>query len=692
MRQVGSQRSEVGSQSGTFGLLRFALAGVVLGLVAFGVETALIIGSSAIGLNIEVEGPFAELMRAVRPQLPSLFARVLLVYVAAGAVLGAAAGLLAVTLLGSARRRALVGSVWLLEFLLLITLIGWNRAVMRPALFDDLTVLRPVLRWLVTSGEPWHPGAVLAGWLGLHAVAFGSRASRLTWVRVGVSVVALAIMGTGYFLAFGPKSSLSPFSERRLVLLFGIDAFRPDRLTAFGGRGDVAPNLERLISEGTLFTNAWTPIGQTEPAWRALITGRWPHRTGIRYPLTAESRWLPATTVPETLSRAGWQTAFATDCSRFNFQTSASGFQARHQPPRGAINFVLEKMRYRGVGMLADNALGASLVPELVENRALAGLYDPDGYGERLAQRIVDTAEQGNSFFAFHSTAAHFPGDPVHPYYRRFVREDAPFERRLRMFFSPITGGSKRAGSGWTRQDSEALYDELLSQADAQLGTVIDALKRRGLHDEATIIVFSDHGESFHADHPELAEATPVHGARLSREENQILLAVKLPRSLCSSTPAPKQVDSLVRLIDLGPTLLELAGAPGIDRMDGVSLMPLLRGETDDLGLTLYAETGFTHASPAAFDPGHLARAARSFEIYRVRPDGVVELGDRTHEQVLQEKDLGAYDGKRWIVRSPRADGTIAERCIGTCPAPGLVKWLDEVTGTAPAALLSGAQ
>jgi hypothetical protein len=110
--------------------------------------------------------------------------------------------------------------------------------------------------------------------------------------------------------------------------------------------------------------------------------------------------------------------------------------------------------------------------------------------------------------------------------------------------------------------------------------------------------------------------------------------------------------------------------------------MPLLRGEAEDLGLRLYAETGFTHASPAAFDPGHLARAARTFDIYRVRPDGVIELHDDAHDDVMADKDFGAFDGRRWVVRSPRSDGSVMETCSGECPAPALFEWLDGLART----------
>src|SRR6185369_3631378 len=101
----------------------------------------------------------------------------------------------------------------------------------------------------------------------------------------------------------------------------------------------------------------------------------------------------------------GYETHFETDCSRVNFQDETSGFAERTQPPRGALNFALEKLRFRTVGLVADNAFGAWLVPELIENRAVAGIYDPFGYARRLAARIVEATRKGPTLYAFHSTA-----------------------------------------------------------------------------------------------------------------------------------------------------------------------------------------------------------------------------------------------------------------------------------------------
>jgi arylsulfatase A-like enzyme len=667
-----------------------AAAGLALGLAVFAVEGVLLVRDTALGFHVDVREPFEAVFDAIRPQLPGLLGRIFLAYATAGITLGLYAALLVRLVAPPGAVKAALG--WIAAAFLMMATLMWDRAIARPALFDDLGWFRPALAWLVAAGEPWHPRAFAAVCLAaLMFLAFIRRAATPEPLARRIGFLGAAAVAAGCAmvpwatLLPAPKSSKpgarAPLAENvsrnaPLVVLLGVDALRPDRLRALGGRGDVTPNIDAFVEDATLFTNAWTPVAQTEPAWRSLLTARWPHRTGVRYALTAESKWLPLPTFTQVLATSGWRTSFATDCSRFHYEPAAAGFTERFQPPRGAINFALEKMRFRALGVIADNALGAALLPEFVDNRAIAGIYDPAGYARRLAREVANAAGDRPAFFAFHATAPHFPGDPVYPFYRKFVRSDAPLERRLRMFFSPIGGGEHTAIPGWGSADAAALYDELIAQADAQLGVILEELRERGLYDDATIIVFSDHGESFHEDQPHLAGATPVHGARLSAEENRIVLAIKPPGGR-----GPATVDALVRLVDIGPTILELSRLAPLQGVDGVSLVPLLEGRPLP-PLRLYAETGFTHASPKAFDSGHAAHAPRTFDAFRIRADGVVELTEAAHHATLREKDIGAFDGRTWVIRSPRSDGTTRQSFVGDSPAEELSSWLDTTLGT----------
>jgi arylsulfatase A-like enzyme len=638
-------------------LLWGALFGAAAGLCFFGLETFWLWTHDAVGLNLDQAGPFAALFAVIRTLLPPVIVRVFLAYLLCGAGLGLVAAAVARAWSPAEGRRH--RALWSVALLGLFAARVLGHAVERPALFDDLPRFRPLLEWAVRAGEPWHAQLALGA---IAASALAAVARRARWRPLPVATLgASAAMLAAIVLFSAARPHPTAVKAPRVVLL-GIDAFRPDRLAALGGQRRVAPNLDAFAREATVFSQAYTPIAQTEPAWRSLITARWPPATGVRYPLTPAAQVAALPTFPAALEKLGVRTTFATDCSRFHHEDESSGFSDRWQPPRGALNFALEKLRYRGVGLFLDNAFGAWLLPEFVDNRALAGIHGPHGYAQRLAGRMVDAMRDGEALFAWHSTAAHFPGDPSYPHYRQFVDSARPLERRLRMQFAPIGTGAARASPGaWSQSDAEALYDELLAQSDAQVGVLFEALKVAGLWDDTTVILFSDHGESFHADHPDLWGATPVHGARLGAEENRILLMVKPAGGRRVAT-----VDALVRLVDVGPTVLEAFGAAPLPRADGLSLHGLISGEPEAPRL-LYAETGYTHASPAAFDPGHLVGAPRTFDAYVVHPSGVVEMSAEAHPRVIAEKDTGAFDGRQWLVRSPRADGTVEERCPGDC-------------------------
>jgi tetratricopeptide (TPR) repeat protein len=104
-------------------------------------------------------------------------------------------------------------------------------------------------------------------------------------------------------------------------------------------------------------------------------------------------------------------------------------------------------------------------------------------------------------------------------------------------------------------------YDADVARADAIVGKFLDFLRRRGLYDRAVIVLLSDHGEGL-MDHGE-----QEHGVLLYRESLQVPLIVKP-----AGARQHRQVDSPVALVDVMPTILELAGCPA-PRTRGRSLM-----------------------------------------------------------------------------------------------------------------------
>lgn len=128
-------------------------------------------------------------------------------------------------------------------------------------------------------------------------------------------------------------------------------------------------------------------------------------------------------------------------------------------------------------------------------------------------------------------------------------------------------------------------YDGEVAYSDALVGRFLMALKASGHHDNATVILLSDHGEGL-GDHGE-----DEHGMFLYRETIQVPLIVKLP----GGGSAGRRVAEPVQHIDVVPTVLDVIGVPsgGSDRatLQGRSLLPVLRGTGTLLTASIYAET-----------------------------------------------------------------------------------------------------
>jgi arylsulfatase A-like enzyme/tetratricopeptide (TPR) repeat protein len=110
-------------------------------------------------------------------------------------------------------------------------------------------------------------------------------------------------------------------------------------------------------------------------------------------------------------------------------------------------------------------------------------------------------------------------------------------------------------------------YDGEIAFADSQVGRVLRWLKEKGLDDDTIVVITGDHGEGL-GSHGE-----SEHGYYIYDYAVRVPLVMRVPKS------KPARVSSQVRTIDIFPTVLELVSATPAPNVEGLSLVPLIKGE-----------------------------------------------------------------------------------------------------------------
>ncbi len=125
-------------------------------------------------------------------------------------------------------------------------------------------------------------------------------------------------------------------------------------------------------------------------------------------------------------------------------------------------------------------------------------------------------------------------------------------------------------------------YDHAVAAVDAAVGKLLAALHTQKLYDNSAIVVASDHGQSLGA------HGEDTHGVFLYDETIHVPLLVKLPRRQTGM----QRVRGRVRLLDVAPTVLEIAGAPVPSQMQGQSLLRIANSNPD-MDEAVYARSDF---------------------------------------------------------------------------------------------------
>jgi arylsulfatase A-like enzyme len=188
------------------------------------------------------------------------------------------------------------------------------------------------------------------------------------------------------------------------------------------------------------------------------------------------------------------------------------------------------------------------------------------GTSERLDGAVDWLRERAARPFClwFHSWATHMPYGVLHS-------KRKEWKRAKEDIIAGIQSGDPAALEALRESYREAVQRE----SEQHFAGFLQALDELGLREQTAIALVSDHGESWgerYADKTQVKGTYHMHGADLYDEIVRVPLILSAPGRV-----EPVTVPSQVSLVDLLPTLLELADAP-IDGLDGTSLLPLADG------------------------------------------------------------------------------------------------------------------
>ena len=371
------------------------------------------------------------------------------------------------------------------------------------------------------------------------------------------------------------------------ILLLMTDQQRWD---AMGCSGDwvQTPHLDRIASEGIRFTNCVTTSPVCIPTRLSLATGLYPHNTHVwnnmNHQMPAETpTWMQA------VRDAGYRTSLfgkthlhphSGDLREREDLMNAYGLDDVNEigGPRASakvLSHMTAMWEEKGLwdAYRADYRERFSTKPHLVRSSTLGFEDYADVYVGQQAKQYLQSYEREEPWCCWVSFGGpHEPWDTPEPYASMYNPEDMPpaiprpsaserphghldrLMQRVNPTFEPGEIGRLRAN-----------YAGNVTLIDDQIGEILDAIQARGELENTIIVHTSDHGE-MNGDYGLIYKSNFLNGAV------RIPLLVRTP----DSANAGSICESPVEWIDIGPTLVELAGDELAHRQFGKSLCPVL--------------------------------------------------------------------------------------------------------------------
>ena len=364
---------------------------------------------------------------------------------------------------------------------------------------------------------------------------------------------------------YAPAAGTAPPAagpRRRLNVLFVIADDLNVHLGAYGY--DVAtPNIDRLAARGRRFERAYAQVAMCSPSRSSLLSGWRPERTDIWNNLTPVGQHLSAARPLQAHFRANGY--FAGRIGKIYEGAMSDQFD---------WDIDDEKVRPSEEGRRDDDSVRGAWWIATSNDDA----HEPDGARARRMAQLIEEHKDGPFFLALGFSKPHLKWVAPKRYFDMYPPEavkvlpepaddlqDIPAiaikNRPQERPGVPLAG---REPPGMIddpkfRRDAIAAYHASVSFIDAQVGVLMDTLDRLRLWDRTVVVLLGDHGFHLGEHHGLWRKDT------LFEETLRTPLIIAAPQVQRPGAAAAAEVE----LLDLYPTIVELAGVPRVPGLDG---------------------------------------------------------------------------------------------------------------------------
>ncbi len=411
------------------------------------------------------------------------------------------------------------------------------------------------------------------------------------------------------------------------ILFIISDDLTAEALSCYGNVQSQTPNIDRLASQGLRFTRAYTQYPLCGPSRAAMMSGMYPSAIGVMDNQGADNFTANLGTRPSMAQHFkdnGYFTARASKIYHMRIPgditagvdgpdhlaswTERFNCPAPEWHSSGAKEHLSnERLDFDPAQHYAGGFGGAFYVVKTDTD----GSEQPDVQAAVKAIELMEGHKDTPFFLAVGLVRPHVPLVAPVAYYDRYPAtamtlppQLADDEADMSKFARFKTSASSGLDSVEKKQKVLSAYYASVAFMDAQVGRMLDALDKLGLREKTIVVFVSDHG--YHLGEHEQWQKMSLH-----EESARIPLIISVPGK------APATSQSLAQMIDLYPTLSELAGLSIPDHVQGKSLARMLDNPALEVHDSVYT----------CVKEDHLLTTNRwSYARYR---DGSEELYDR---------------------------------------------------------------